>query len=373
MWSTVTWYMCSGLKRSGTNEDAGVKEGAVNQIISRGFSERSTEMSTVKDIADRLGLSVSTVQKALSGSDSVSAEVRQNVLDTALKLGYSPRQRKKSGPSSRICVFIENMGFEKIEHFGYEIIVGFRLAAAERNYGVDIVPISMDQKIEHVYDEYMNKNGYDGGFLLGFFLHSDFHYQLKNTMIPTVVLDNLILNPCVACVGVDNYQGITMAVEHLSSLGHCSIALMNGESNSRVSLERYQGFKVGMNKCNLPIRKDLVAFGDFTSENTGPYVNQFVENGATAIVCASDYIAAGVLNELSRLDIRVPHDISVTGFDDIQIARYSTPPLTTIRQDRLSIGKSACLALEQIMEGMAISRLLLTPELIVRKSTGPVR
>jgi len=79
------------------------------------------------------------------------------------------------------------------------------------------------------------------------------------------------------------------------------------------------------------------------------------------------------LSELAKLDLRVPRDISVTGFDDIPIARYSTPPLTTIRQDRLNIGKSACIALEQVMEGMAISRLLLAPELIVRESTGPVR
>ncbi len=329
-------------------------------------------MSTIKDIADKLGLSVSTVSKALNGSDNTSEKTRQLVLDTALALGYGSRKDKPRS-ANRICVFIENMGFEKIEHFGYEIIVGFRLAAAERDWTVDIVPISMQDKIDYVYDDYMTQNKYSGGFLLGFFLHSDFHRQLGNTVIPTVVLDNLILNPRIVCVGTDNYQGVTYAVEHLASLGHTSIALMNGEGNSRVSQERYQGFKVGMNKCNLPVRKDLAAYGDFTSINTGPYVRQFIENGATAIVCASDYIAVGVLSELAKLDLRVPQDISVTGFDDIPIARYSTPPLTTIRQDRLSIGKSACVALEQVMEGMAISRLLLAPELIVRESTGPVR
>ncbi len=330
-------------------------------------------MATIKDIAEKLGLPVSTVSKALSGFGDVSQEMRQQVLNAALELGYAQKKERKSRSSAQICVFIENMGFEKIEHFGYEIIVGFRLAATERDWTVDIVPISMKEKIDYVYDEYMKKNGYAGGFLLGFFLHSDFHRQLQNTLIPTVVLDNLILNPKVACVGVDNYQGVTYAVEHLASLGHTSIALMNGEGNSRVSQERYQGFKVGMNKCNLPVRKDLTAYGDFTSANTAPFVRQFVENGATAIVCASDYIAVGVLGELAKLDLRVPRDISVTGFDDIPIARYSTPPLTTIRQDRLNIGKSACVALEQIMEGMAISRFLLASELIIRESTGTVR
>jgi LacI family transcriptional regulator len=102
-------------------------------------------------------------------------------------------------------------------------------------------------------------------------------------------------------------------------------------------------------------------------------VKGFVEGGATAIVCASDVIAHGVLMELNKLDLRVPQDISVVGFDDMPLAKYTVPPLTTIRQDRLSVGKSACIAMEQIMDGIAVSRLLLTPELIVRESTGPVR
>lgn len=330
-------------------------------------------MSSVKDIAEKLGLSVSTVSEVLKGSDVVDSETRQRVLDAALELGVSARHNTVHGSSCKICVFIENMGFEKIEQFGYEIIVGFRLAAAERGWEVDIVPISLNEKLDYVYDEYMRKNGYSGGFLLGFFLHSDFHRQLQDTRIPTVVLDNLILNPKVACVGVDNHQGVTSVVEHLASLGHSSIALMNGEGVSRVAQERYMGFKVGMNKCNLPLRKDLIAYGDFSSENTGLPVRSFIENGATAIVCASDYIAVGVLRELDLLELRVPKDISVTGFDDIPIARYSSPPLTTVRQDRLSIGKCACLTLEQIMGGMAISRFLLSPGLIVRQSTGPVR
>ncbi|MDD3959758.1 MAG: LacI family DNA-binding transcriptional regulator, partial [Oscillospiraceae bacterium] len=89
-------------------------------------------MSSVKDIAEKLGLSVSTVSEVLKGSDVVDSETRQRVLDAALELGVSARHNTVHGSSCKICVFIENMGFEKIEQFGYEIIVGFRLAAAER-------------------------------------------------------------------------------------------------------------------------------------------------------------------------------------------------------------------------------------------------
>lgn len=330
-------------------------------------------MATIKDIANQLGLSVTTVSKGLSGASDVNEETRQKILDTALELGYVARKDQSASNAPKICIFVENIKYEHIEQFGYEIIVGFRLAAAERKWKIDILPLSMNERIDYIYDEFMRKNGYSGGFLLGFFLHSDFHVQLQKTVIPTVTLDNVINNRNVACVGVDNLQGIMRAVELLASLGHSTIALMNGESNSRVSQERYNGFKLGMSKCNLPVRKELIAFGNYTNLCAEPYVKGFVEAGATAIVCASDVIAHGVLTELNKLDLRVPQDISVVGFDDMPLAKYTNPPLTTIRQDRLSVGKSACVAMEQIMDGIAVSRLLISPELIIRESTGPVR
>ncbi len=330
-------------------------------------------MATIKDIANQLGLSVTTVSKGLSGASDVGEETRQKILNAALELGYVAHRDQNTNNTPKICIFIENMRYERIEQFGYEIIVGFRLAATERKWKVDILPLSMNEKIDYVYDEFMRKNNYSGGFLLGFFLHSDFYKQLQKTVVPTVVLDNVICNRNVCGVGVDSQQGIMLAIEHLASLGHSTIAMMNGERNSRVSQERYNGFKLGMSKCNIPVRRELVAFGNYTNMCAEPYVRGFVEGGATAIVCASDVIAHGVLNELSKLDLRVPQDISVIGFDDMPLAKYTNPPLTTVRQDRLSVGKSACIAMEQIMDGISISRLLLSPELIVRESTGQVR
>ena len=330
-------------------------------------------VATIKNIAEKLGISVSSVSKGLNGASDVSEDTRQLILNMALELGYVPRSRKSETANKKICVFVEDMGYEKIEQFGYEIIVGFRLAATEKQWNVDIVPMAMDEHFDQDYEEYMTRNNYSAGFLLGFTLHNDFIKQLSRTNIPTVLLDNVIYNRHVVCVGIDNQQGIVCAVEHLAQFSHCNIAMLNGVLHSRVSQERLQGFKLGMSKCNLPVRKELIAHGDYTPSCAAQYVEGFVENGATAIVCASDLIAHGVLAELSRLGLRVPSDVSVIGFDDIPLARYMTPPLTTIRQNRLAIGKSVCVAMEQIMEGIAISRLLLMPELVVRESTGPVK
>lgn len=327
-------------------------------------------MATIKDIANELHLSVSTISKGLSGASDVSDRTRRLIVSTAMKMGYTPRQGRAGMEPKKVCVFIENMGYERIEQFGYDIIVGFKLEAAAKRWDVSVVPLAMNRESEYSYDEYMAENRYAAGFLLGFALHNDFLDQMQRTGVPTVLLDNVVYNKNVACVGVDNQQGIFYSVEHLAQLGHKKIAMLNGETASRVSQERLAGFRLGMETCSLSVREELVAHGDYRTDCAGEFVGRFVREGATAVVCASDLLAHGVLRELYRMGLRVPDDVSVVGFDDLPLASYTTPALTTIRQNRLAIGKNVCMVMEQIMGGNSINRLLLMPELVVRESTG---
>ena len=328
-------------------------------------------MATIKDIANELHLSVSTISKGLSGASDVSDRTRQLIVDTAAKLGYIPKRGRSGAEPKKICVFIENMGYERIEQFGYDILVGFKLEAAAKKWDVSVVPFAMKRGAVCGYDRYMAENRYAAGFLMGFALHNDFLRQIRETGVPTVLLDNVVYNRNVACVGVDNQQGIFCSVSHLAQLGHRSIAMLNGEAGSRVSEERLAGFRLGMEKCGLAVREELVAHGDYnTADCAAEFVGGFVRDGATAVVCASDQLAHGVLRELYRMGLRAPDDMSVVGFDDLPLASYTTPALTTIRQDRLAIGKNVCMVMEQLMNGNSVSRLLLMPELVVRESTG---
>lgn len=330
-------------------------------------------MTTLKDIAKELNLSVSTVSKGLNGASDVSMKTRQLIFGTAIKMGYVSKQTKFDGEPKKICVFIENMGYERIEQFGYDIIVGFKLEAVAKQWDVSIVPLAMNQESEYNYEEFMTANHYSAGFLLGFTLHNDFLEQLGKTSVPTVLLDNVVYNKNVACVGVDNQQGVFYAVEHLARLGHKKIAMLNGETVSMVSNERLHGFLSGLKSFGLEEDDDLIAHGNYTSDCADKFVSRFIQKGATAIVCASDLIAHGVLRELYRLGIRVPDDVSVVGFDDLPLASYMTPPLTTIRQNRLEIGKNVCLVMDQIIKGNYVNRLLLMPELVVRESTAALK
>ncbi len=184
------------------------------------------------------------------------------------------------------------------------------------------------------------------------------------------MLDNYIPNKHVGYVGTDGFNGIDLAIKYLADNGHQKIALLNGSKNSMVTDERFQAFTQSMTKHNIPLEPALIANGYYVPECAKDHVSSFLQNGATAILCASDLIASGVIAELKRLGKRIPEDVSVIGFDDLPIAQHLTPTLTTIRQDRVAIGKSAFMMLEELIGGVSISKLLLKPELIVRNSAG---
>lgn len=330
-------------------------------------------MVTIKDIANKLGISVSTVSKGLNNASDISDEMRQLVLDTAIEMGYTSKKMKNQD-SKKVCIFIENMGYENIEQFGYEIIVGFKLSAARRKWEVTVVPTNLNMQTEEKYDTYMLRNGYSGAFLLGFTLHDDWVKQLNKTTIPTVLLDNYIENnPHVGYVGTDSFEGIDQAVNHLCNLGHKRIAFLNGTKNSMVSEQRRQAFINSMIKYSLEPDENLIRYGYYVPDCAKDHVPEFLEHGATAIMCASDLIATGVIAELTRLGVKIPHDVSVIGFDDLPIASQLSPSLTTIRQDRRDLGKSAFLLLDGLVNGVSISKLLLRAKFIARESTGPVK
>ncbi len=330
-------------------------------------------MATIKDIADKLGIAVSTVSKGLNGASDISDDMRQLVFDTAVELGYASKRMKLKG-TRKVCILIENMEYENIDQFGYEIIVGFKLLAGRRQWDVSVIPVNLSMQTTEKYDTYMLKNGYSGAFLLGFTLQDDWIAQLNRTCVPTVLLDNYIeKNSHVGYVGTDSLEGIDLAVDHLKNLGHTKIAFLNGSKNSMISNQRYQSFVQGMINHELIPSEELIEYGDYSPDCAVYHVPSFIKNNATAILCASDLIAYGVITEVIKQGLRVPDDISVIGFDDLPLAAQLVPPLTTIRQNRIDLGKSSFMLLDGLVSNITISKLLLRSKFILRESTAPCR
>ncbi|MDD6446044.1 MAG: LacI family DNA-binding transcriptional regulator [Lachnospiraceae bacterium] len=327
-------------------------------------------MSTIKDIANRLGVSVSTVSKGLNGASDISDELRQVVLDTAVEMGYSTKRSKKI-ENRKLCIFVENMRYDTIDEFGYDLVLGFRQNAFRHKWSVDILPITPAFQEKEKYDTFLLKNGYCGAFLMGLALQDPWMRQLENTTMPTILLDNAISeNPNVCYLGTDNYEGIALAVHHLVNLGHKKIAFLNGSLYSMVSDQRQEAFENAMKSVSLPIEENLMAFGYYVSDSAKYHVPGFLAAGATAIVCGNDLIAKGVMEECVKLGFKVPEDISVIGFDDLSIAATFDPPLTTIRQERNELGRCAYDILNSLIHHIPISKTLLRPKLIERESTA---
>ena len=325
-------------------------------------------MTTIKDIANRLGISVSAVSKGLNGAPDISEELRTIVLETAVEMGYSTKRSRKE-EHRRLAVFIENMDYESPSDFGYDIILGFKQSAFKQKWAVDVIPVTPAMQLEEKYDTYMLKHGYSGSFVLGFTLHHEWIKQFATTNTPTVLFDNFVSkNQNVAYIGTDNKEGIDLAIEHLVKLGHKRIALLNGTLYSMVSEQRQDAYNSGLIKYGLTPDEKLTAYGYFMASATKDHVKSFIDNGATAILCCSDVIAASVVDECKQLNLSVPGNISVVGFDNTPIA--SEYGLTTISQNRIELGKSSYVTLTALISRIGISSTLMRPTLVVRNSTS---
>ena len=327
-------------------------------------------MATIKDIAAKLGISVSAVSKGLNGASDISEDLRQQVLDTAIEMGYTPKRIRKE-TLRKLCILIRNMDYTNPEEFAYDIVLGFRQSAIKQKWDIDAITVTEEMQLDEKYDSFMLRNGYLGAVFLGFSLHDEWIAQLQTTTTPSVLFDNTIRNnPNVCYIGSDSFEGIQLAIDHLFSLGHHKIAFLNGEKDSMVASQRQQAYVQALEGYNLPVLEELTAYGDYIPATARAFVPGFIAAGATAILCGNDIIASGVITECNRLGYRVPEDISVVGFDDLPISTQTIPPLTTIRQERSELGRFAYDSLNGLIRHIRISRILLRPELIERKSTG---
>ena len=328
---------------------------------------------TMGDIAKELGVSKSTVSKALSGAKDISEAMRQTILKKSVEMGYSRALRKANAP--RIALFITNIEYTHPDDFGYDLVAGFRSAAEPAGFVVELIDLTIPMQLETPYDTYMTQNNYCGGLFLGLSLAQDpWMKEFVTCNTPTVLYDNHVsANPKVTYIGTNNQEGMELAISYLKSLGHTKIGYLSYELHAYIYQRRYYAFFQAMTECGLPIDSSMGGSAHHVSECLTRHLPRLLEQGCTAIVCSHDILAHSIMVHCRELGLRVPEDISILGFDDIPLCRYTLPPLTTIRQDRENLGRSALYALTSQMNNVYVSSLLLHAELIERASCGPAK
>lgn len=327
-------------------------------------------MTTINDIAARLGVSKSTVSKALNHATDISDDMRKKILETAVEMGYVNKRVQKR--EQKICILIANMDYETPNQFGHDIVLGFQQMAEPEGFTVDIVPMTKEMQRITPYGVFMMDHGYQASFVLGFSLLDPWIQEFPSTHIPTVLYDNYIKNnPCVASIGCDSQEGFDLAVRHLVKQGHRKIGLISGPLDSYILKARYNAYLNAMEKYDLEINENYIGLGYYVSESTRTYIPKLLEQGVTAILFSHDIRAISALTECHDRGVSVPGDVSIVGFDDLPMAAYTQPPLTTIRQDRIALGKCGYYAMSCLLNQIPIGSILLRAPLIVRDSTGP--
>lgn len=330
----------------------------------------------IKEIARLAGVSTATVSRALSQPARVSPETRAQVMAVVEQHDYRANSFARSLRVRRadaVLALVPNLG----NPFFSEIIAGIQEGLAPS--GIDLlVTDSLSQQVRRQSPVgHLQAARADGLICL-------------DGGLPAEVLDELAASDVAgrvvfACewpegrhfttVRSDNRAGMALAVQHLAALGHRRFALLTGPVGNVLTQERQQGAVAALAAAGLSLPPESIAGGSFEIRD-GYRAAGALMRGAerpTAILCASDQLAIGCISGLSELGIRVPEDVSVVGFDDIALAAYSRPPLTTIRQDRRRLGRSAAERLLDSLAGRPAAEPLTTlpVEIVVRRSTAP--
>lgn len=330
------------------------------------------QTASIQSMAETLGLSKATVSKALNGYPQISEETRQRVLAHARQVGYQSTGGGRQGmPARRIAVVVEDYENEvpySTNH--YEVMMAFKQYAAKLGMEVILLGTTTQEQNAASYDAFLQERQLDGALVMGLRLDDPYYRQIHETQMPTVLWDLGFDNPKVACVSVDSVRGAEMATSHLLSLGNTRIGFLNGHRQAEVSYDRLSGYLLALSKAGIQSRDADVFYGDYTEKSGEEGADYFARTDVTAVFCASDQMALGLVKRMAVLGKRVPEDYAVVGYDDNVIAQISTPSLTTVNQNRTQIGETACALLNCIFEDIPIRNAVLRPTLVVRESCG---
>lgn len=300
---------------------------------------------TIKDIARETGLSIATVSYVLNGKDNVLQETKQRVVEAAERLGYVKNYSARSlvmKSSNLIGVVIPQTEPGKVmvfeNPFYSEMLSSIEYHARQIGYHIIVSGTEADEK----YYQLARERNLDGIIIIGVY-SDDFYSELQNAKIPIVLIDSYIEGKPFYSVRINDEESACCAVSYLIEKGHRDIAFITGKlKDGGVCEKRYLGYKRALQQAGIPMKKENILRGN-TDFDSGMLLAEkmMMQTSATALFCSADILALGAVKKLTEQGIKIPEEISVIGFDNLSIARYCTPGLTTIGQDVFEKGKKA--------------------------------
>lgn len=327
----------------------------------------------IREIARRAKVSTATVSRAINRVPTVDPQLSKRVWRVVEELGYFPNTQARALVSGRSRIFGLIVS-EITNPFFPEIVQTFENLAVENNYEILLTSTVHDPKRMELSVRRMIERRVDGVAILTFGMEESLLQHLRFRQVPLVFVDVGPDTPHVANIRIDYLSGIRQAVQHLAALRHTRIAFITGPLRLRSAMARKSAFLQSMSEIGIPA--NLIAEGDHTMEGGMSALTKLIaaHGRPTAIVCSNDMTAIGVLREAFERDIRIPSELSIIGFDDIRLAQFTTPPLTTVQMSQTELARLAFQALMnevgQVSEDHGASEYGLTTNLILRRSTA---
>lgn len=335
--------------------------------------------ATSSDVAWHAGVAQSTVSRALSNSSQVSEATRQKVQKAARELNYTVDKNASNLRSQRsktiaLLLFKDPTGDSStINPFFLSILSSITNACADKDY--DLL-ISFQQSSSDWHADFNVSNKADGLIFLGYGDYQNYERKLASLIeqgTKFVCWGAPTSNFPIISIGCDNIQGSKKITEHLIYKGRKNIAFLGSSTyHAPEFLERYKGFCQALEKHNLAINDKLQFDALYTEDSGYEAAKKLIESGEKfdGICAACDLIAIGAIRALQEHGLSIPEHVGVVGFDDISLANYTYPPLTTIKQDTKLAGELLVDTLIDHLNGKAVVTQLIQPELVIRKSCG---
>ena len=328
--------------------------------------------STIDDVAARSGVSTATVSRVLSGSVPARPETRERVLAAARDLGYRPSGiaralvRRETRTLGLVVTDITNP-------FYPQVVRAVEAAAHEHGYGIVLANGGDDPARELEHLDRLVERRVDGIVIASSRMTKRHAERLRAAAVPVVLVNDTVAGSGLPAVTTAHRHGARMAAEHLVALGHRSIGHISAPAEHPAAGLRRQGVRDALRAAGID--EPLIAIGDGGVTGGASAAEALLAAGVTGIVAYNDLTAIGALRALRRAGIGVPDDVSVVGFDDIYLAAWTDPPLTTIRQPIDELGRSAVDHLVDLLGGgrPGSATTVLEPSLVVRDSTGPAQ
>jgi LacI family transcriptional regulator len=327
--------------------------------------------TTLAAIAAEAGVSLPTVSKVVNGRPDVSPATRARVeqlLDRHQYPRNGPRLSRRSG--------LIDLVFNGLDSpWAVEILRGVEEWGAQQGTAVAVSSVRHGDTRPSSWTSTIASHHSDGVILVITKVTDSQVGQLRGAGIPLVVIDPANTPPAdIPSVGATNWAGGLAATEHLLALGHRRIAAITGPADYLCSLARLDGYRSGLDRAGVAFEPALVRYGDFHHEGGFSRAGELLDlqDRPTAIFAGSDQQAFGVYEAARQRGLRIPEDLSVVGFDELPVARWASPPMTTVRQPLAEMGSAAAQMLGELIDGLPLrsSRMELTTELIVRESTA---